>query len=178
MVANQHTEATLKKLREAGFFLRLLADLSNDGLVTREPEAAEFYASAFLSAARAVPWALHKERTAAWNAWIDGWRSRLSDSDREIWKFLVDQRNKVHKEGGPNITVTARSVLWMFMPELKGTEFASARGITGLPAGFTKHEKTFTDNPEKSLAEGCQPIFELMSRMMEDFERAHPCPAQ
>jgi len=94
MVANQHTEATLKKLREAGFFLRLLADLSNDGVVTREPEAAEFYASAFLSAARAVPWALHKERTAEWNAWIDGWRSRLSDSDREIWKFLVDQAGR------------------------------------------------------------------------------------
>ena len=45
MIATQHTEATRKKLREAGFFLRLLATVDKATVMTPEPEAPDFYLS-------------------------------------------------------------------------------------------------------------------------------------
>jgi hypothetical protein len=178
--ANQHTDATRKKLREAGFFLRLLAGVSKPSVMSPEPEAADFYLSAFLSAARAVPLALKKERTTEWNAWNhEHWFALLSESDGKLWDFFVEQRNKVHKEGGPDITVTVTSVsLIEFMQEVyrQGGNVTIGTGMPGMapPPTFTRLEKSFTDFPGQTLAQACQPFFDLVSRLVAEFEQAHP----
>ena len=56
-------EATQKKLREARFFVRLLNQVSQEA-VRNEPEAFEFYLSAFLLAARSTTFALQYEENA------------------------------------------------------------------------------------------------------------------
>ena len=174
MVRNQHTEATRKKLREAAFFLRLLAGVSKPLVMSPEPEAAEFYLSAFLSAARAVPLALKKERTAEWNAWNhEHWFALLSESDGKLWDFFVEQRNKVHKEGGPEITVTVTPISLMEFMRQTPNIFIHT-GVPGTPhPTFTALARSFTARPGQTLAEACQPFFDLVSRMVEEFERAH-----
>ncbi len=179
MVTTQHTEATRKKLREAAFFLRQLADVSHATVMSPEPEASEFYLSAFLSAVRAVQWALKMERTAEWNAWNhEHWFALLSDGDRKLWEFFVDQRNKVHKQGGPEITITVTPVsLFEFMQEVsrQGGHLEITHSVPGTPLPkYTKFEKAFIDRPGQTLAQACQPIFDLVSRMVDQFEHDHP----
>jgi len=59
-------EATRRKLREAGFFLEKLTTADRDVLEAHHPEEVDYYLSAFLSAACAVPSALRKERPTGW----------------------------------------------------------------------------------------------------------------
>lgn len=178
MVANQHTEATRKKLREAAFFLQLLATVSKPLPMAPEAEVPEFYLSAFLSAARAVPWALQKERKADWDAWLNRWRAGLSASDVKLWGFLVDQRNKVHKEGGPELTFTLTPAsLFEFMRDIQlhgGNVFVHGRVPGTPPPTVTALVKSFTAHPGRTLAEACQPLFDLMRRLVDEFERDHP----
>jgi hypothetical protein len=178
MTATQRTEATRKKLREAGFFLRQLAKVDKATVNTPEPEAADYYLSAFLSAARAVPWALKMERTNEWDAWNHGWFTAMTDGDGARWDFLVDQRNKVLKQGGPELTHTVTPVSLMeFMREvsLQGGNTYIGTGMPGTPQPtFSKIEKTFTARPGQTLAAACQPLLDLITRLVDDFERDHP----
>jgi hypothetical protein len=178
MIATQHTEATRKKLREAGFFLRLLATVDKATVMTPEPEAPDFYLSAFFSAARAVQWTLKKERTDEWNAWNHGWFTALTDAEKANYQFLIDQRNNIHKAGGPEITITVANVSLMeFMREvsLQGGNVFIGTGMPGTPQPtFSKQEKTFTALPGQTLGAVCQPLFDLVTRLVDDFERAHP----
>lgn len=159
-VAHQHTEATRKKLREAAFFLRLLAGVSKPLVMSPEPEAAEFYLSAFLSAARAVPLALKKEGTADWNAWNhEHWFDLLSESDGKLWDFFVEQRNKVHKEGGPEFTITVTPVsLIEFMQQAPNVFIHTGTPGTPPPT-FTAFAKSLIARPGQTLLEACQPFF-------------------
>ena len=143
------------------------------------PEAADFYLSAFLSAARAVQWTLKKERTAEWDAWNhQGWFLPLTTDEGVLWDFMVDQRNNVHKEGGPELTYTITPVSMMeFMREqsLQGNQMFFNTSMPGIPQPtFSKLEKTFTAHPGKTLSEVCQPFLDLVTRMVEKFEQAHP----
>jgi len=174
VTATQHTEATRKKLREATFFHRHLGTVAKAMVNNTEPEAADFYLSAFLSAVRAVPWALKMERTDEWNAWNHAWFTAMKASDAALWDFLVDQRNKVHKQGGPELTYTVMPVSLMeFMLEDKNTHIGT--GMPGTPQPiFSKIEKAFTAVPGKSLATASLPLLDLITRLVDDFERDHP----
>ena len=59
-------ERTQKRLRAARFFYQRLVDSKNP--LRNEPEAFEFYLSAFIQLARTVPWVLKKEETAKYEA--------------------------------------------------------------------------------------------------------------
>jgi hypothetical protein len=62
-------------------------------------------------ALRAVGWTLKKERTAEWDAWNHhGWFTTLTKDEEALWDFMVEQRNHVHKEGGPKLTYTVTPV--------------------------------------------------------------------
>lgn len=103
-------EATQKKLREAKFFLRMLTDASQQ-VVRNEPEAFEFYLSAFLSAARSVTFALQYEEKDKYDAWFPGWFGNRSEEDQRLLNFLKEQRNYVEKRGGAEV-----NVVWEFIP--------------------------------------------------------------
>jgi len=72
-------EATQRKLREAQFFYGRLVD-SKDlmGPDRNEPDAFSFYLSAFMSAARSVPWVLQCEEKEKYEAWKPKWEEQLS----------------------------------------------------------------------------------------------------
>ena len=70
-------EATLKKLREAKFFLSLL-NRESQKTVRNGPESFEFYLNAFLSAARSVTFAL-RSALSTWSRLMLGSNCRNVD---------------------------------------------------------------------------------------------------
>ena len=95
-------EATQKKLREALFFLAHIERVAFSG--TNEPrEAAAFYVSAFLSAARSVTFALESEEPETYPDWSVRWRSTLTDGERKLLAAFTAARNRALKRETPEV---------------------------------------------------------------------------
>ena len=81
-------ERTLKKLREAEFFYSAM-NAEAARIMKPDPEAIEFYLSAFVTAARTVTLALQKEHKAQYDEWFPNWwATALTDSERGAWTSL------------------------------------------------------------------------------------------
>lgn len=89
---------TEMKLREANFFFALLHSTEQQ-IVRNEPGAFAFFLNAFLSAARAVTFALQCEDKTSYDAWFTPWREARTAKDRELLAFMVKQRNFAEKRG-------------------------------------------------------------------------------
>jgi hypothetical protein len=92
--------ATTKKLREAAFFLSHLEREETVAVGRSVPEAADFFFSAFLSAARSVTFVLCKEEHDRYDAWFPVWKQACSPDQR----LLMDRFNKervqaIHRTG-------------------------------------------------------------------------------
>ncbi len=74
--------ATQRKLREAQFFYRRLVSARQEPW-KHETEAFSFYFSAFLSAARSVPWVLQNEQKEEYEAWKPRWEDKLTTDERK-----------------------------------------------------------------------------------------------
>jgi hypothetical protein len=91
---------TAMKLREAKFFFALLHNAEQQ-IIRNEPEAFAFFLNAFLSAARAVTFALKYEDKTGYDAWFTPWGETRTEKDRELLAFMVKQRNFAEKRGSP-----------------------------------------------------------------------------
>jgi hypothetical protein len=90
---------TLKKLREARFFLGWMANAANSTNLEREDFG--FYLSAFLSAGRSVTFCLCSDLGGKkiYEPRFDVWRDKLTEEQRAEMDFLKDQRNSALKTG-------------------------------------------------------------------------------
>jgi hypothetical protein len=70
-------EKTKMKLEEARFFHRRLIECRKQPL-SLEPNAFQFYLSAFMQAARTVPWRLKKEEKEKYLAWLPTWEGQVN----------------------------------------------------------------------------------------------------
>jgi ribonucleotide reductase alpha subunit len=172
-------ERTHKKLREAGYFLRLMSADSGKWF-RQEPEAVDFYISAFVSAARAVTFVLHKERPDVYERWRDDWFDRLALQEPELAKladFFIDQRNKGQKEGGGDLeTIKTEVSLSQFLHEtaMEGGHTYISPGVPGTPQPtFTKHENRFAGWSNEPIPDVCRRYLDLMERFVREFEAAH-----
>ncbi|MBI1827483.1 MAG: hypothetical protein HY287_05415 [Planctomycetes bacterium] len=102
-------ERAKKKLREARYFLIKLESESRV-VMRNEPEAADFLASAFLSAARALVYALEKEGKGVFKAWHKKYIAALAAEDRQLLEDMTDFRNQEHHEGGADRRTESESV--------------------------------------------------------------------
>jgi len=93
---------TQRKLREAQFFLSRLESqvCTPDGASSEE---AEFYLSAFLSAARSVTFVLESEQPGSYKAWSVAWRASRSDRERLLLSRFTDARNRALKRETPSV---------------------------------------------------------------------------
>jgi len=175
-------ERTHKKLREAGYFLRLMS--ANSGKWFRqEPEAVDFYISAFVSAARSVTFVLRKECPTEYERWAPGWFARLAQQDAAaatLADFFIDQRNKGQKEGGGDLEVIETEVsLAQFLHEtaMEGGHTYISTGVPGTPPPtFTKHERRFAGWAEESVPDVCRRYLDLMERLVRESEAAQKAP--
>ena len=90
MVPMAEIPKTLKKLREARFFL---AKMTKDSRSTKlAGEDFDFYLSAFLSAGRSVTLVLQVEQQDLYDAQYGPWENRLTPQDQALMKFMNGQR--------------------------------------------------------------------------------------
>src|SRR2546426_3543630 len=89
---------TEKKLREARFFLSAMSAAAKSTRL--DEENFEFFLSAFLSAARSVPDVMRVEGKKQYKGWYRRWEANLSEGERNLWRFINNQRiATVHREG-------------------------------------------------------------------------------
>lgn len=170
-------EATRKKLRETQFFLRLLGD-EGRRIVSNEPEAFQFFLSAFLSAARSVTFALQSEEKAKYDVWFPTWLNQLTDEERDLLNFLRDERNREQKQGGAKVGLSYEFVsiceLASDSPGRPVYTFVWA-GPPGTPpprVDRRKYEFNFGRGHE-DVVTLCRKYATLLGRVVEDFIKTH-----
>src|SRR5262245_15222729 len=92
-------ERTHRKLNEARFFYRHLVEERKRDVIN-EPEAFGYYFSAFIQAARSVPWALGNEESEKWKAWVPKWKAKLAKDELALEKCTNKLRTHEVKLGG------------------------------------------------------------------------------
>jgi len=165
--------ATTKKLRETRFFLAKL-EREVTPLEPSHIEEAEFYFSAFLSAARSVTFVLEAEEPIKYVAWSPGWRASRSERERFLLHRFTDARNRALKRQTPSVAEDhAASVIapygnlppeliFFFMEEeqpLLGYRVLKCRLMPG--------------EPEEEVVPLCREYERLLSVLVDEFLKAH-----
>ena len=169
--------ATQRKLREAQFFLRHLCD-ENKQVSRKEPDAFQFYLSAFLSAGRSVTFALKWEEKEKYKDWSEGWFSRLDEQDQQLCRFMIDQRNIAQKRGGAEtqtggdfVPVTELLTDDRSHPSY-GFHWVAPVG-TPPPQIFRSVELFEMEGTEAEVTATCTRYLQLLDELVQDFIAAY-----
>ena len=162
-----------KKLREACFFL---AHLDEQGF-TASPgpaEAAEFYLSAFLSAARSVTLVLKAEHPTTYQQWSDTWRSTIPPEDRQLLSKFTQARNRAVKRESPvvhedHMSSLARNLHSPLQPKLLFFfEDLEPQPVERVLTGRLTPEHTVEE-----VIPTCKRYITVLSRLLAAFVDAH-----
>lgn len=164
---------TKKKLREAIFFLKQL------GLVVAQTdgplEHAEFYFSAFFSAARSVTFVLEAERPDVYTEFSDKWRAGLTVAEQSLFSRFTFARNYALKRVTPSVDLDrAKSKLDPYSglpPELRF--FFSEDEDHQMPGYRVLTGKLKPGEPTVELLPLCREYASLLERLVGDFEASH-----
>jgi hypothetical protein len=169
-------QRTYKKLREAKFFLSAAYDEEQKVLFEKEPEALEFYLSAFVSAGRSVTFAMSKDAGGSTEQWTVDWIARLPTADdRKLMEFFNRQRvNTIHR-GDMDVEESVTTVPFAeFVREISmggaATSFVTSPPGTPQPS-FDRIELKFKGLPDGSAIGFCRRYIELVTNLVADFER-------
>jgi hypothetical protein len=169
-------EATERKLREAQFFLvRLTAESKT--AIRNEPEAFDFYLSAFLSAARSVTFALqHEGRTSTTHGSRVG--LRVAQQRIRISYSFSPQRNYVQKRGGAEV-----AFVWEYVPvpliptdnRAHPTYGLTWSGPPGTPLPTVGVPVHLFESPsgERDVKPTCQRYVALLAELVRNFVQVH-----
>ncbi len=168
---------TLKKIREARFFLARLREAK--GSVRLDKEDFDFYLSAFLSAGRSVTFALQAEQKGPYDAWYPSWEQSLSERDCEVLRFMNSQRVAELKREGAEVYPV---IEYVPVTELGlGNQSHPAYGITcwgppGVPPPtFGRKAHYFeTGGTRREVIETCERYLELLEQLAREFGQAYP----
>ncbi len=130
---------------------------------------------AFLMTARSVTFILRKEATAAYEAWFPQWWERLSAGERKLCDFMVEQRNRVEKEGKPDIFPKRKEFRAEHAPGVEVFGPSGALFPESSPAVQLVNEWYFNFNGETLVLPLCEQYLAILDRLVDDFAKAHPC---
>jgi hypothetical protein len=167
-------EATQKKLKEAQFFLdQLERELTSS--THNLSEAAEFFFSAFLSAARSVTFVLDAEEHSKYGEWSPVWRNSRSEDERRLLSRFTNARNRALKRETPTVAED----------RLASSVFASYDNVPIAvrlsweeedyqPIGFHVLKCRLTpDDVEEEVVPLCRKYLALLKDLIGDFMEAH-----
>lgn len=165
-----HTE---KKLREAHFFFDHLLKVK-DGFPA-DTEGAEYFLSAFLSAARSVTFVLEAEQKTLYNSWFPTWLSGRSTEDQELLSFMNDQRvREVHVRGAKTTT----RVEWVPVTEVPtergrhpayGFHWSGPPGVPPPEVGRQVLHFEIDEAVGEEITERCQRYLNLLDELVAEF---------
>ena len=160
-----------KKLREVEFFLRHLSGAVDAHVSAGNPEVAEFYFSAFLSAARSVTFTLEAELPDTYTPWSRAWRASLLSEDRDLLARFTEARNRALKRETPTVQASwdesaPQPHLYARVPPEMVFFFDDAPVVTGAHALVGQ---LTPDSAVERLLPLCRRYYELLSRQLADF---------
>jgi hypothetical protein len=157
-----------KKLREARFFLRKMAERAQ--IAFGEHEESDFYLSAFLSACQSVDYRLRREQGATYKTFRESWDNALLPDEQRLMKFMVDDRNfEVHESGSSRAEIESRIPVYGSYQDKSGKVTVSAPPGTP-PAEIIKPTYSFTiDGQQVPVLEACRKYIELLDRLVADY---------
>ena len=166
---SQGIPATLKKLREAQFFmLKLQKQVS--GAELESVEVAEFYFSAFLAAARSVTNVLEAEEPRKYVEWSANWREARSERERFLLQRFVDARNRALKRETPSVREDRSSIAQTqsnnLSPELI---FFFSEEDQSLPGVRILKCRLRPNDPEEAVLPLCIEYEKLLTQLVQDF---------
>jgi hypothetical protein len=171
MVSMADIPKTLKKLREARFFLGWMKNAAK--LMDFEREDFDFYLSAFLSAGRSVTLVLQVEQKDLYDAQYGPWESNLPGEDQALMKFMNRQRRKEVHLLGADIEAAIEMVPITQIETQPGTDprysySISWWGETGIPPEIGRKVRYF-ESGQQVVAE-CTRYFKLLEKVVRQFD--------
>jgi hypothetical protein len=169
-------EATQDKLAEARFFLRPLQDEAGKA-IRQDPAAFWHYLSAFISAARSVPWVVQNEEKAKYDAWLPKWNDRLTNEERELLKFTSQRRVDETKRKGADTSVN-----WKYVSiyELPTEQYRMSEGSAFPPPLTLKDARlsrfpvhSFEQGDKPNVLETCKNYLAYLEKFVEAFVKVH-----
>ena len=170
-------EATKRKLAEAQFFLFKLNALQSH-VFPNEPEAYEFYLSAFLSAARSVTFALQAEQKVRYDTWFPAWQNELPPHELALLVFFNEQRvQTVHRKGAEVVLGTESLSLHEYLAKAsrEGARIDIWNGPPGNPPlTFPQTVRSFLiESSEVEATQACRDYFAVVTTLVDTFVQAH-----
>jgi hypothetical protein len=167
-------KATRQKLKEATFFYCHLA-VEQSYIFRQQPEASEYYLSAFLSAGRSVTLWMEVEYSDEYKQWFQPWLASLSDRDRKLMAFHNLQRvQTVHKQGA-NVQNTKTEVpAYRLMMEMihRGGRYDVWPGVPGTPPPTATHSVLwFVGDIEEPVTMASGEYLGVLCRMVDEFQK-------
>ena len=166
---------TEMKLREAKFFFALLHK-SRSHTVNGDPAVFAFYLSAFLSAARAVTFALKFEEKSNYNTWFPPWLESRNKNERKLLEFMVKQRNFVQKRGSPAFTAAGWEWLPIIQVKIDAERSHTAYGFQfwapwrqGAQAGRQVYHFEEFSGDQKEVTSVCKQYLDILDELVKDF---------
>jgi hypothetical protein len=173
-------EATKDKLDEARFFLGHLRQEAAQVMRLR-PEAFGHYLSAFITAARSVPWVLQKEEPEKYRTWVDGWDATLTAEDKEFLKFTNERRVDDAHRRGAETDVTWEEISIFKLPSDQADQFRASDGAIMFqnlalgvgPPTVLRAVHHFKEGGQPNVIATCQRYLEYLEKLVGEFARAH-----
>jgi hypothetical protein len=166
-------DATRSKLAEAEFFFQKLTAEAQK-VISNEPEAFEFYLSAFLSAARSVTFVLQAEQKEKYDTWFKQWRETLPNEENELLDYANEQRVQAVHRMGPQVEFSSEA---LSMPEFllagarQGMRIEIHNGpLSNPPPQFQRLVRNFEIGGTKSeVAHVCEKYLAVVSNLVTAF---------
>jgi hypothetical protein len=169
--------ATQDKLDEARFFL---GEMRNAKRARADAAVFGHYLSAFISAARSVPWVLGNEQSEKYKAWEPAWKAGLSRAESEFLTFMNERRLDEVKRTGANTKIDWKFISIFDLPAEEYRAFGghSVPALTleaarlGRPSvGRPTHRFAAGDEPD--VIASCERWLVYLEKTVSEFMRSH-----
>jgi hypothetical protein len=178
-------EKTKMKLEEARFFHRRLIECRKQPL-SLESNAFQFYLSAFMQAARTVPWRLQIEEKQKYLAWLPTWEGQVTAEETALLKFTNERRiDEVHRGGIETIAeledidihdLLKSSPIHSYIFDVNNPAYD-----TTMPPGTRTSSVSVTipafyfdrEGVKENVIETCKKYLDYLERLVQEFMRVH-----
>jgi hypothetical protein len=172
-------ELTKDRLQEACFFLGHLQDERAKHARPNKPplEHFRYYLNAFLSAARSVRDVLRSEENDKYHAWCGSWNAQITETDDALFTLATKMRNSSVHEG--HIEMTSRTeevpIRETYDP---GFQYHRRFANWSQQQAWTIREVQYVEleGTERDVVTVCEQYIDVLTRMIDDFEKKHTVP--
>jgi hypothetical protein len=181
--ATRNDRGNARKLDEARFFYQqLVIEQQHFFPSTREPEAFRFYFSAFVQAARAVPWRLGKEEPDRYPVWRDtSWDKTLTDEERKMLDIANELRiDEVHRDGIDVIIELEEIATDLLNDNYDRDLWRAYYGGSGSGSLGRGKERTFRpdyylkeEHGKEQVTKFCKQYLDYLEKFVREFLKAH-----